>query len=122
MRRPFALAVAIALVATVACVHFARAGAAGDATRFRTPDAGAACKVEGTALVCSSLGAERSVALRAGRPPAVVSRLPWWDASTPVLTTWRHGSLSCSLDDGTIVCQDGGVTLVVAGDGFAVAA
>jgi hypothetical protein len=111
----------VALAAIVAAALFARAGSAGDVTRFRTPDAGAACKLEGAALVCQSLGSEGSLALRGTGPPRVVRRLPWWDASTPVLKRWRHGGVVCTLKRKSIVCRNGETAISVSKDGFAVA-
>lgn len=119
MRRPLVLLVALAAAALGAAL-IARAGSATSSPRFRTPDAAAACKLEGATLVCSSLGSAGSVALR-GRGTAVVSRLPWWDASTPVLQRFRHGSISCRLSRLAIVCRNGDDAIRVAADGFAVA-
>jgi len=114
--------VVAALVATAAAAAlFARAGAAGDVTRFRTPDAGAACRLEARTLVCSSLGSSGSVALRGGRTPSMMQRLPWWDASTPVLSRWRHGGVSCALREQAILCRNGAVAATIDGDGFSFA-
>jgi len=120
VRRP--LVIVIALAATVAAALFARAGAAGDVTRFRTPDAGAACKLEAQALVCQSLGSEGSLALRGAGQPTVVRRLPWWDASTPALKRWHHGGIACTLKSRSIVCRNRDTTISVSRAGFAVAA
>jgi hypothetical protein len=120
MPRPLVILIALAAIAGSAL--FARAGAAGDVTRFRTPDAGAACKLEGAALVCGSLASEGSLALRGARQPRVVRRLPWWDASTPVLKRWRHGGIACALKGKSIVCRNGESAISVSGAGFAVAA
>jgi hypothetical protein len=111
----------VAFAAILGAALFARAGSAGDVTRFRTPDAGAACKLEAPALVCQSLGSEGSLALRGTGPPRVVRRLPWWDASTPVLTRWRHGGVVCALKRKSIVCRNGESAISVSKDGFAVA-
>ena len=119
MRRllvPLVAALSVALAAAL----IARAGAASSPPRFRTPDAGAACRLEGTALVCSSLGSPGSVALRAGRA-TVVQQLPWWDASTRVLHVWRRGGITCRLTGSAILCRTGKTTIRVAADGFAVA-
>ena len=51
----------------------------------------------------------------------VVDRLPWWDASTPVLHRWSHGTLECTLTGATILCRNGDTAISVAVDGFAVA-
>jgi hypothetical protein len=119
MRRLLVPLVAVLSVAFAAAL-IARSGAASSVPRFRTPDAGAACRLEGTALVCSSLGSPGSVALRAGRT-AVVRQLPWWDASTRVLHAWRRGGVTCRLAGGAILCRTGAVAIRVAADGFSVA-
>ena len=119
MRRPLVLFVAL-LAAVLGVALIAHAGAAKASPEFRTPDAAAACKLERGTLVCSSLGSTGSVALRA-QGTAVVSRLPWWDASTPVLHHFRRGSVTCRLAGATILCRNGGVAISVAADGFAVA-
>ena len=54
-------------------------------------------------------------------PDTVVDRLPWWDASTPVLHGWRHGELQCSLSGTAILCRNGDTAVRIAADGFAVA-
>ncbi|MFL5953674.1 MAG: hypothetical protein ACJ76I_06165 [Gaiellaceae bacterium] len=87
---------------------------------FRTPDAGAACRAEGPALVCTTLRATASV--RLGRTAEIVHRLPWWDASTPVRRRWRHGSLSCRLAGQALLCSNGRTAIRFTGAGFAVAA
>ncbi len=121
MRRSAALALVLGLAA-VGTALVARAHAASSVTTFRTPDAGAACRLEASALVCSSLDSSGSVALSAQGGATVVDRLPWWDASTPVLHRFRHGSLTCSLSGSAILCRNGGTAIRVAADGFAVAA
>jgi hypothetical protein len=88
---------------------------------FRTPDAGAACRLTGTTLVCSSLGSDGSVALRRGSPARMVRRLPWWDARTPVLRRWSRDDVSCSLAGGAILCRTAATTIRVDGTGFALA-
>jgi hypothetical protein len=119
--RPLLLAAIAALSVTFGLALFARAGAAGDATRFRTPDAGAACRLERTALVCSSLGSAASVALRSRGAPDVVRELPWWDASTPVLHRWHHHSVACTLSGAAILCRNHRSAIRVDRAGFAVA-
>jgi len=120
--RHLALIVLAALVTTAtAAALLARAGAAGDVTRFRTPDAGAACKLEARTLVCGSLGSDGSIAIRRAGSPGVVQRLPWWDASTPVLKRWRHGNVSCALAGRSIVCRNGAAVVAVDRDGFSLA-
>ena len=119
MRRLLVPLVAVLSVAFAAAL-IARSGAASSAPRFRTPDAGAACRLEGTALVCSSLGSPGSVALRPGRA-AVVRRLPWWDASTRVLREWNHEGITCRLAGGAILCRTGAVAIRVAAGGFSIA-
>jgi hypothetical protein len=110
-----------ALAAALASVLIARAGAAGGSA-FRTPDAGAACRLAGPALVCSSLGSPGSVALRGRGSARVVNELPWWDASTPVLRRWRQGAVSCRLAGVAILCRNGSTAIRVTASGFAVAA
>jgi hypothetical protein len=113
--------VLVAVAAIVATALFAHAGAARDATRFRTPDAGAACRLDRAVLVCGSLASKGSLALRGRGAPTVVDALPWWDASTPVLKTFRHGSITCRLRGASIVCRNHGSAISVSGGGFAVA-
>jgi hypothetical protein len=108
----FAVALAAALIA-----HAGPAQSAG----FRTPDAGAACKVTGPSLVCSSLGSPGSVELRAKRGARVVDRLPWWDASTPVLHSWHRGAISCHLAGNAILCRNSSTAIRVTAAGFSVA-
>jgi hypothetical protein len=118
MRRlPIVVAV---LAAVLAAALIAHAGAAGGSTAFRTPDAGAACKLAGPALVCSSLGSAGSVELRRSGGAHVVSRLPWWDASTPVLHHWHRGAISCRLAGKAILCRNGKTAIRVTSAGFAV--
>lgn len=107
--------------AALAAALIARAGAARPSTKFRTPDAGAACRLEGEALVCSTLGSSSSVALHRSGAATIVNELPWWDASTPVLHTWQHATISCRLADSTILCHGHRGALRIAADGFAVA-
>jgi hypothetical protein len=119
MRRLPVLLIAVFAVVLGAAL-IARAGAAGS-TAFRTPDAGAACKFAGTSLVCSSLGSAGSVELRGSSGARVVNRLPWWDASTPVLHRWHHGAISCRLAGSAILCGNGSTAIRVTADGFSVA-
>ena len=119
MRRLPVLLFAV-LAAALAAALIARAGSAGG-TAFRTPDAGAACKASGLSLVCSSLGSTGSVALRGKGGAHVVDRLPWWDASTPVLHRWRRGTITCRLQGTAILCRNGKTALRVTASGFAVA-
>ena len=86
MRRLLALCVAVLVAALTAALH-ARPGAATSSTRFRTPDAGAACRVEGAALTCSSLGSAGSVAIRR-HGTAVVASL----GSAGVVAALAHGT------------------------------
>lgn len=120
MPRLLVLLAALAFASATA-VLVGRAGAAGDGTTFRTPDAAAACRLERTTLVCSSLGSRGSIALRARSGAAVVARLPWWDASTPVLRTWRRDGIACRLAARAILCRSGSTSVRVTGTGFAVA-
>lgn len=120
MRRLVVLSIALG-VAAVAAVLVARAHAAASETTFRTPDAGAACRLEGSALVCSSLGSSGSISLPGDGGATVVDRLPWWDGSTPVLRRWSHGDVQCRLSAGAILCRNGTTALSVSAAGFAVA-
>jgi hypothetical protein len=106
--------------AALAAALIAHAGAAGS-TGFRTPDAGAACKIAGPALLCSSLASPGSVELRGKGGAQVVRQLPWWDASTPVLHSWRRGAISCRLAGNAILCRNGSSAIRVTAAGFAVA-
>src|SRR3954469_4429362 len=120
MRRRFLL-IASVLTVSLGVALIARAGSTGAGTQFRTPDAGAACRLTASALECSSLSSAQSVVLPATGRPVGASELPWWDASTPVLHRWRHGTISCRLDGATIICRNGRAAVLAAGDGFAVA-
>src|SRR5436305_4002731 len=118
MRRlPLLLAPVLAALLGTALMAHARPNAP---SAFRTPDAGAACRVAGPALVCSSLGSEGSVALRSGGRLRIVRPLPWWDASTAVVHTWKHDGISCRLLGNALVCRSAGTAIRVTGDGFAV--
>jgi hypothetical protein len=108
------------LIATIASVLMVRSSSASGPTQFRTPDAAAACRLEATTLVCSSLGSNRSVALPAHGRPSVVSRLPWWDAGTPVMRSFHHGGLSCRLAGAALLCRSERARIRVTGEGFAV--
>ena len=116
MRRPPVLLVAV-LAAALAAALIARAGSAGGPA-FRTPDAGAACTFAGPSLVCSSLGSPGSVELRGKGGAQVVSPLPWWDASTPVLHRWKHGPISCRLVDSALLCRNTSTAIRVTANGF----
>jgi hypothetical protein len=120
MRRLPVLLIAV-VAAALAAGLIARAGSAGSTAAFRTPDAGAACKAAGPSLVCSSLGSPGSVELRRKAGAQVVDRLPWWDASTPVLHSWHHGTISCRLAGSAILCRNGSTAIRVTAAGFAVA-
>jgi hypothetical protein len=119
MRRLLVLLVAVLTVTLAAALH-ARAGAATFSSGFRTPDAGAACRLEKAALVCSSLASPGSVALRAHGKPVVVRELPWWDASTPVLTRFQRAGITCRLAGAAILCRRAGAAVRVSRSGFAV--
>ena len=112
------LLVAVLALALTAALY-ARAGASAP-TRFRTPNAAAACRLEGTTLVCSSLGSPGSVALRSEGAATVVRRLPWWDAATPVLHSFRRAGVSCRLVGAAILCRGADAAVRVDGDGFMV--
>jgi hypothetical protein len=110
--------IAAILAAAVVVGLIARAGAASRVVAFRTPDAGAACRLEGTALVCSALESPGSVALRPRDVPRIVKRAPWWDASTPVVEHWRSGPLSCRLADTALICRNDRAGIRVTAGGF----
>jgi hypothetical protein len=111
----------ILLLAAIAAALIAHAGTASAPAAFRTPDAGAACRAEGTAIVCSTLASRESLRLHGRGGAELVKRLPWWDASTPVLHRWSHGAVSCKLVSGAVICRNGTTAIRVAADGFAVA-
>lgn len=113
---------AAVLSAALAAALYARTGAATAPTGFRTPDAGAACRFEGAALDCTSLGSPGSVALPPHGAPTVVRELPWWDASTPVLRAFHGRGISCRLAGAAILCRGADGAVRVTRDGFAVAA
>jgi hypothetical protein len=114
-------ALPVLLLAAVAAALIAHAGHASAPAGFRTPDAGAACRAERAAIVCSSLASTESVRLHGHGGAELVRRLPWWDASTPVLRRWNHGALSCALVHGAVICRNGTTAIRIGGDGFAVA-
>ena len=118
MRLRLAL-VALLVTAVVGGGLIARAGSSGP-TAFRTPGAGAACRHAGAALVCSSLGSTGSVALGEAAGARMVTTLPWWDASTPVVHRWRSGRIACRLRGEAIVCQNGTAAIRVDASGFAI--
>jgi hypothetical protein len=111
----------VLVLAAVAAALIAHAGRASAPAAFRTPDAGAACRAQATAIVCSTLASRESVLLRGRGDVELVRRLPWWDASTPVLHRWSHGPLSCTLVRSAVICRNGRTAIRVAADGFAVA-
>lgn len=115
------LLLAILATALLISALFARAGSAGEARSFRTPDAGAACKVAGPAVVCSSLASPASLTLHGRGAPTVSRGLPWWDASTPVLKSFRRGAISCHLAGNTILCRNADGAISLTRDEFAVA-
>jgi hypothetical protein len=119
VRRLLVLLAVVLPVALTAALH-ARSSAATASTGFRSPDAGAACRFEGAALVCSSLGSAGSVALPSHGSPAVVHELPWWDAGTPVLRSVRRRGISCRLAGTAILCRSAGAAVRVTNGGFAV--
>ena len=118
MRRLRLPLVAVLVTAVTGGALIARAGSSGP-TAFRTPDAGAACRLAGATLVCSSLGSTGSVVLRRTAGTRVVTTLPWWDASTPVVHHWRSDGITCRLDGEAIVCRNGTAAVRVDGAGFA---
>jgi hypothetical protein len=111
----------VLLLVALAAALIARAGSASSPVAFRTPDAGAACRARGEAIVCSTLASRQSARLRANGGAELVQRLPWWDASTPVLRRWRHGTLTCTLVRSALICGNGRTSIRVAADGLAVA-
>lgn len=119
MRRVSVIVLAT-LAASLTVVLIAHASPAAS-TSFRTPDAGAACKLSGKALVCSSLGSRGSVRLLGTAGAQVVARLPWWDASTPVLHRWHRGAITCRLSGSAILCRNKTTAIRITAAGFAVA-
>jgi hypothetical protein len=121
MRRTVLLLVVL-LTAALAAGLIARAGASTPTTQFRSPDAGAACKLERAALTCATLGSPVSVVLHPSGPPTNVNELPWWDASTPVLHTWHRSTISCRLAGSAILCRTNRGAIQITAAGFAAAA
>jgi hypothetical protein len=119
MRRLQVICLAV-LTAALGAALIAQAGSTAG-TAFRTPEAGAACKVAGPALVCSSLGSPGSVELRGKGGARIVGQLPWWDASTPVLRSWRRGAISCRLAGSALLCRNRSTVIRVTATGFSVA-
>ena len=113
MRR---ISIALALTAVAASTAaFAYGGGHPDA--FRLDDASAACRLEGSRLVCAGLGVRTGVALSGRGAPHAASGRVWWDASTPVLQRWRHDGISCGEQRGAIECRNAdGATIVVRDD------
>lgn len=121
MRRVAFIVLAV-LAASLTAALIAHAGAAAPSGQFRTPDAGAACRVTGATVTCSTLASPGAVVLHPHGSPTVVSSLPWWDASTPVLHHFQHGAITCRLWNAAIVCNTRTTAVRVDGDGFSVAA
>jgi hypothetical protein len=117
VRRLRLLLIALLAAALAASALIARAGTS-EPTAFRTPDAGAACRLAATTLVCSSLGSTGSVALRQRAGARVVTTLPWWDASTKVVHRWRSGRIACRLSGEAILCRNSGAAIRVDASGF----
>jgi hypothetical protein len=117
VRRLRLLLVALLAGAFAAGALIARAGSSGP-TAFRTPDAGAACRLAANTLVCSSLGSTGSVALQQTAGARVVTTLPWWDASTKVVQHWQNGRIACRLTGEAIVCENGAAAIRVDASGF----
>jgi hypothetical protein len=113
MRR---ISIALVLAAVAASTAaFAYGGSHPDA--FRLDDAAAACRLDGSRLVCAGLGVRSGVALRGRGAPAAAPGRVWWDASTPVLHHWSDDGISCSEQRGAIECRNAdGATIVVGGD------
>ncbi len=96
-----------AALALAACSFAFAAAGGGGRTAFRLQDASAACRGEHGTIVCRSLGVRTGLALAPGGAPRAVDEPIWWDASTPVLHRWRHGSLSCRDAGGVVLCRNG---------------
>jgi hypothetical protein len=95
----------VGLIALAACcAAFARGGS--QVTAFRLPDAGAACRLTSDRLVCTNLQVRAGLALPARGTPRAVPAHVWWDASTPVLTPWTNGALTCRAATGSILCRN----------------
>lgn len=111
---------AVLPAAALAAILLVHPGRASSPAAFRTPDAGAACREEGAAVVCSSLGSPASVRLHGSID--VVRRLPWWDASTPVRRSWHRGNVSCRLAGDALICGNGHKAIRVDAQGLSAAA
>jgi hypothetical protein len=117
MRRVVGVSAGV-LATAFAATAASQAGTTASSTEFRTPDGGAACRLEGTTLVCSARGSAGSVALRPADVPRIVRRAPWWDESTPVIRRWRKGVLSCRLTGPALVCRNDRAAIRVGAGGF----
>src|SRR5215213_8653994 len=112
MRR-ISLGLALAVVAA-STAAFAYGGGHPDA--FRLADASAACRVDGSRLVCASLGLRSGVALAGRGAPHAGSGRIWWDASMPVLHEWTRDGIRCSEQLNAIECRNAdGATITVDG-------
>jgi hypothetical protein len=118
MRR---VGIVIGLLALAACcAAFAHGGA--QASSFRLPDAGAACKLAGERLVCANLQVRSGLSLPGRGTPRAVPAQVWWDASTPVLEHWQHGTLTCRAAGASILCRNAsGASISIDGTHIAVA-
>jgi hypothetical protein len=102
MRR---VSIVVGLVAVAACCAAFAHGSA-EVTSFRLPDAGAACRLAGERLVCANLQVRAGLSLPQRGTPHPVPAQVWWDASTPVLERWKHGSLTCRAACASILCRN----------------
>jgi hypothetical protein len=108
--------ITLGLVLTAAVLAVvARAAGHERRTGFRLPDASAACRLHGDTLVCRSLRVRAGVAISKLGPPRRAMEPIWWDASTRVLSTWRHNGVRCTVHGGQIVCVNGSLNSVSAG-------
>jgi hypothetical protein len=111
MRRLLLVLPALALAAS--SLAFARAGG-GAPEAFRLADASAACRTDGGALVCRSLGVGKGLELPAAGIPRAIDAPVWWDASTPVLHAFDRDGVACRVSGGAIVCHNAaGATIAV---------
>jgi hypothetical protein len=94
------------VVATSVLAVVARAAGDQPPAGFRLPDASAACRPHGTALVCRSLVVHRGVAISGRGSPRGAAESIWWDASTPVLHRWSHDGVTCAERGGRIACAN----------------
>jgi hypothetical protein len=118
MRRVSILLALLAVAASTAA--FARGGHA--ATSFRLADASAACRLDGTRLVCANLRVSSGLLLPGRGTPKAVPAHVWWDASTPVLRHWRRAGVTCNANGGAIRCHnESGASISVDGGHIAVA-